>query len=254
MLDSIEIIGVSYHRPRDFSVCIDSVLQHTDLPFNLTIIDNSVGAIDDTIRKLPEHVRIIRNQENIGKGRSFKKWYHTIMNGKKPKYLVSLDCDIKVPPEWLSNLIRASYKTDMKLGAIAPVSLRSENDSFEEQLRSKNICMHGGPKGFRTKKEIAPGLFYSIDTAGSVFLIDREFYESIGGYPGTSLFGHDDGFICGKANKRQRFIGFTSDVSCVHLKQDDTDGYRNWKRSSVNKVEVRSGHWDRSHDPSSISE
>lgn len=250
MLEPIEIIGVSYHRERDFSVCIKSVIENTDLPFNLTIIDNSVGAIDHLLNDLPETIRVIRNEENIGKGRSFKRWYKSIIQNRTPEYIISLDCDIKVPKNWLSTLLRATYKIKQPIGALAPVLLSDETDSFDNHLMQKNLKMHGGERGYEVAKEISQGVYSNKLTAGSLFLINKQFYDEIGGYPGTSLFGHDDGFICGKAISKNRFIGFTSDLQCIHLNQDDTPEYKTWKTINLNKAEVRSGYWDQSdnHD------
>lgn len=244
MLEPIEIIGISYHRPNDFSICIKSILDNTDIPFNLTIIDNSVGAIDHILNDLPPEIRIIKNNMNIGKGKSFKKWYKSIIQNKNPEYIISLDCDIKVPENWLSDLIRETYRIKSPIGAIAPVLLNDENDNFQSHLDSKDLKMHGGKRGFEIAKEIIPGIYSNRLTAGSLFLINKLFYEKIGGYPGTSLFGHDDGFICGKAISEGRFVGFTTNVQCIHLHQDDTLDYKKWKHQNLNKAEVQSGHWD----------
>lgn len=244
MQDPIEIIGISYHRPRDFRTCIESIIENTDLPYNLTIIDNSVGKIDAELSRLPTHIKVIRNKENLGKGKSFKLWYKHIVGNTNTQYLVSLDCDIKVPQEWLSKLIRATYKINQELGAIAPVLLSSENDSFEEHLKQKDFKMHGGKEGYLIAQKRCDGIYSNRLTAGSLFLINKQFYDKIGGYPGTSIFGHDDGFICGKAIANNLFIGFTTDVECIHLHQDDTDGYRNWKIKNLNKAEVHNGYWD----------
>jgi len=252
LYEPIEIIAISYHRPQDFTLCIDSIIQNTHVPYNLTIIDNSCGSINKELNNYQAHnIKIIRNNENIGKGASFKKWYHLIMKNKRSPYIVSLDCDILVPPKWLYKLISAANKTK-QFGAIAPVLQKNHKDTFQEQLKNKNLTMHGGYDGFKYKKQIQQGIYYNIKTAGSLFLISKKFFESINGYPGDCIFGHDDGYICSQALKLKKFIGFTTDVSCVHLNNNCTIGYNKWKVKNLNNFEIHKGFWDQSENHDSI--
>lgn len=242
----IEIIAVSYFRPNDFSLCIRSILENTLVPYNLTIIDNSSGGIQKQLHefaKIP-NVKIIENHRNIGKGASFKLWYNTITKNSSTKYIVSIDADIIVPKEWLSTLIRSTNEIDKPLGAIAPVLMHTAEDSFESQISNKSLTMHGRNKGFNNMQKVSKHTYYNIYTAGSLFLIDREFYESIGGYPGNCLYGHDDGYICSKSQELHRFVGFTTTVACIHSRTDETKEYRRWKRNNISKVNHHSGYWD----------
>lgn len=245
LIDRTDIIAISYHRPNDFKICIDSILKNTIMPYKLTIIDNSCGGLDSLLNyyETIDHINIIRNKTNLGKGASFKKHYESI--NKDSKLFVSLDADIEVPHMWLSKLYKRVITID-RLGALSPVLTgKHKYKTFEEQLRNNHILMHGGKKGYHEMMKIADGLYHTQHTAGPLLLINGEFFDEIGGYPGDKLFGHDDGFLCKKSIEMNRFIGFTSDVSCIHHQNDNEPEYAKWKRDNLNKDRVHKGHWDR---------
>jgi GT2 family glycosyltransferase len=223
--DPIEIIAVAYHRPNDFQLCISSMLSNTSLPYNLTIIDNSCGGLDWCLCNLDSRVKIIRNLTNIGKGKSFRLWYQSIMSTNNHKYFISLDADVIVPPLWLESLYRAIIKLEQPLAAIAPTFV--------------NTQMHYD--GVPLPNE--PTTFYTTKTAGPLLLINRAFYESFGGYPGDCLYGHDDGFLCSKAKQSNKFIGYTTTVKCFHSELDVTEEYRQWKLDNLNDVSCCNGLW-----------
>lgn len=241
----INIIAVSYHRPNDFELCIQSVIDNTDLPYKLTIIDNSSGGIDTSLNKYRKHanITIIKNNTNLGKGKSFKKYYKSIC-GNDDVYFVSLDADVIVPPNWLSKLITLIMDINIPFAAIAPVLIRDNNDSFDKQIRNGDIYMHGGTDNFSQLKKINKNLYATKSVAGPLLLLSCKFYKLIGGYPGDTLYGHDDGFICNKAIEYGHFVGITDIIECVHSNIDNTEEYQNWKLSNINNISTKFGYWD----------
>lgn len=199
--------------------------------------------MDDEFKKY-HTIRIIKNNTNIGKSKSFKIWYHEITKNNKYKYFVSIDPDIKVKKHWLPDLIEAAETIGDNFAAIAPLLCDDDSDTFNTQIANMSLTMHGGPSGYRHMKEIHNGIYYNRTTAGSAFLISRQFYEKVGGYPGDALFGRDDGYLCRRAIELNKFVGFTTNTSCIHLNKDNTDEYKRWKTDNLNRAEARSGHWD----------
>ena len=78
----MNIIMVSYCRPNDLDLSIKSILTNTDIPFKLTIIDNSIGKVDHILNKYKQYgyITIIKNEKNIGKAHSFNKHIDTILH------------------------------------------------------------------------------------------------------------------------------------------------------------------------------
>lgn len=245
LTNTIELIMVTYHRPNDFTRCVRSILTNTAEPFHLTIIDNSCGGLDEKFKLFEnKHITIHRNSANIGKGASFKRWYNQIMIHNKADYFVSIDSDLEVPPNWLTCLQIAYHRLNVNtsVGILAPAIINEPTETFEQQLATGQLVMHNIKGDFY---EATPGIFFNRYTAGPLFLIDRQFYEQIGGYVSNQLYGNDDGRLCAAAVKHNRFVGIVSDVHVLHLNNDETDGYREWKRRNVNRADTQVGYWDR---------
>lgn len=238
---TINIIAVSYHRPNDFKLCIQSIVENTDLPYKLTIIDNSTGKLDNQLNQFAKHATIIRNDINIGKGKSFKKYYKSICSDDG--YFISLDADVIVPERWLSKMMSVVMQIEQPFAALAPVLLRDNQDSFDNQVKCSDIYMHGGNDGFHDIRRISDNLYSTKLVAGPLLLLSCQFYNKIGGYPGDVLYGHDDGFICNKAVQMNHFIGITDIISCIHSNIDSDDQYAQWKINNLNNKATKSGRW-----------
>jgi len=235
--DPIEIIAISYHRALDFELCISSIISNTTMPYKLTIIDNSNGALDNELNALDQNVRIIRNPSNWGKGKSFKFWYNHITKKNDNELFVSLDADVIVPNGWLESMCRDAHEIS-NLGALAPTFVKSADDLNKNDPYDGLMYMH--VRG----NEINKNIFHSPKTAGPLLLINKKFYDDVGGYPGDCLYGHDDGYICKMAVKSKRFIGYTESVVCIHSNLDCPHDYTQWKLNNVNKKKEQ-GYWDK---------
>lgn len=242
----IQIIMISYFRPNDFQRSIKSVLANTVCPFHLSILDNSHGGLNKKLKHFEEHpkVTVYRNDENIGKGAAFNKWYPIIMQDSTSPYFVSIDADIFVPPRWLYTL-EMTYnviKQHEQPGIIAPAIVNNLNDTFQEQINQNKFIMHN--IGGFAAVDYYSGLYRNRYVAGPLFFIDREFFELAGGYYTKQLYGSDDGRLCFAAEKLKRFIGIDSNVHVLHMNNDSTPGYNEWKLRNITKDVDHKGYWD----------
>lgn len=237
---------VSYFRPDDLVKSIHSILNNTYCPFMLYIIDNSKGKIDKYLNSFKDNnnITIIRNNENIGKAKSFAQHYHKIMRRFKIDHFISIDSDIEVPPYWLINLKIAMHriKKIQPFGILAPI--------INNGKQKNALNMH---KLSETTTEIAPFIYYNRYTAGPVFLINRIFFEDVGGYYGhlsrrtrtqNQLYGNDDGKLCHAAAQKDLFVGFVSNVEVLHLEQNVDKGYVKWKHQNIQGNTDDKGYWD----------
>jgi GT2 family glycosyltransferase len=241
-LETIQLIMVSYFRPNDLQKCVKSILTHTREPYHLTIIDNSHGGLDQILNTLADsHLTIYRNKTNLGKGRAFMTWYKTIVATNTAPYFVSIDADLEVPPGWLTRMEMAAHRLREPLGALAPVFLNWPGDTFTAQLGRGRLVMH---RRDNSSQFILPNVYRNRYTAGPLFLIDRAFFETVGGYVQTQLYGNDDGELCKAANRLGRFVGLVTDVEVLHLNDDAPEGYRKWKQRNVNRDVDQRGFWD----------
>ncbi len=237
---------ISYFRPNDLKKCVESIVTNTMVPFKLAIIDNSCGGIDECLNSIvDDRIAIYKNTKNLGKGKGFMKWYNTIMKNDNNDLFVSIDPDLLVPPEWLINMLRTAY-TIKNLGVLAPVLIKNHGDTFTKQLASNRLVMHRKTKesGFVGSSS----LYKNRHTAGPLFIINKKFFNNVGGYVQTQLYGNDDGELCKAAHKNNKFIGIDTTTHVVHLDNDNTNEYQQWKVRNVNKDVDGLGYWDQNQN------
>jgi glycosyltransferase involved in cell wall biosynthesis len=104
--------------------CLESILQHTRPPYELIVVDN--GSTDDTPQYLdeirhrpgPERVEIIRNETNPGHPPAVNQALALI----RGSYVVFLDNDTVMTPQWLDGLIHISLQDWPRNGMVGPVT------------------------------------------------------------------------------------------------------------------------------------
>lgn len=225
------VLMTTYHRPNDFLRSARSVLLHTPQLERLYILDNSTGGIDWALQQLDHpYITIRRSPENIGKGAIVSQHYYEVMHGNNLDHFVGMDSDVVVCTHWYETLLATARKVS-PWAAIAPVyNHPGEPDHMHMMVPSS--------------REVLPGVWYNPPTAGPLFLIRRAFWENWGGYPGTQIYGRDDGALCKEAVRRGLFIGYTRHVVMSHINQDSEPGYLEWKSRNIMGDVDGKGYWD----------
>lgn len=113
------IIIPCWNQLRYTEECVRSLLARTRQPYELILIDN--GSVDGTARFLrglaAEHpfIRPIRNRRNLGFARAVNQG----MALSRGKYVVWLNNDAVVTPNWLERMIRCA-EAGRRTGAVGP--------------------------------------------------------------------------------------------------------------------------------------
>lgn len=104
--------------------------------FEVILVDNF--STDDSIeyvgKRYPHFVRVIRNPENYG----FAKANNIGIKAAKGKYIVVLNNDTKVAPQWLEKLVAAAEK-DEQVGMCASKILSMQNPRI---IDSTGLCIY----------------------------------------------------------------------------------------------------------------
>jgi GT2 family glycosyltransferase/Flp pilus assembly protein TadD len=109
------IIIVTYNSAAEIGKCVESVVRHTALPYELIIIDNcSADSTCNYLRTL-KNARVIFNSQNLG----FSKGCNQGIELATGEYIVLLNPDTMVTRDWDAHLI-AHFKDG--IGAVGPVS------------------------------------------------------------------------------------------------------------------------------------
>lgn len=109
---AIALNGLDYTKR-----CIESIREHTGLPYELIVVDN--GSTDGTLEYLQEQgdVKLVANSENVGAPFARNQGLQIA----KGEYIVFFDNDIVATKDWLKILVEHS-KNNPEVGLIGPMS------------------------------------------------------------------------------------------------------------------------------------
>ncbi len=189
----VSIIMLTFNALEYTKKCINSVLEHTHLPYELILVDN--GSQDGTVEYLNalkeqyEHIKVIFNKKNKG----FAYGNNQGARRAKGKYLLFLNNDVLVADGWLNDL--ASVLIDNPyVGMVGPIT-----NSISGRQRVENVP-YQDEHGFYAfaakvrelnKNKITP----RRRIAGFCMLMRRDLFEKLGGFDtrfGTGNFEDDD--------------------------------------------------------------
>ena len=195
----VSIVILGFNQVEYTKKCIESIRHHTRQKYELILVDN--GSKDGTeafFRSIPG-AKVIRNPENLG----VSKGWNQGMRLAAGEYILILNNDIIVGPDWLENMVRLA-ESDPSIGLVGP--------------RSNYIA---GPQvvpevPYRQEAEILPFIRkwqeeHALSAAefgfikGFCHLIPRSVFEKVGFYDerfGKGNFEDDDYCV------RVRYNGF----------------------------------------------
>jgi len=115
MKKTVSVIIVNYNGAHHLKECLDSLREQTFRDFDVILVDNA--STDDSVaftrNTCPEAV-IIENRENVGYGGG----NNAGIRQSRGRYVVLLNNDTKVDPQWLEKLIGPAEK-DKRVGMCA---------------------------------------------------------------------------------------------------------------------------------------
>jgi GT2 family glycosyltransferase/Flp pilus assembly protein TadD len=176
-------------------LCLESVLKHTRPPYELVLVDN--GSTDETpgylghlrSRAGPVRVELIRNEKNVG----FPAGCNQALAHARGRYLVFLNNDTIVTPQWLDGLIAWSVHDWPSVGLVGAVSnyapdaqgIRPGCENLEDL---DSFALH--------RREQFRGKFVEVRRlTGFCMLTRRDVLERVGGFDeqyGLGFFDDDD--------------------------------------------------------------
>lgn len=116
MTTTIPIIILNWNGIEDTLECMESVMQQTLTDFTVWLVDN--GSKGQDARILQDtfgnnaRVKLVLNTENLGFTRGNNAIMREILaSPNPPKYLVLLNNDTALDPQWLGNLVRCANET-----------------------------------------------------------------------------------------------------------------------------------------------
>jgi len=189
----VSIIVVNYNGNKLLINCLRSILSTKYPNFEVILVDN--GSIDKSMEVAQRifgndnRVLFIKNQNNLG----FGEGNNVGVRKSRGSYIVFLNNDIEVDPQWLNELLDAVNRQE-NVGA-AQCKLLSLTDKKKFDSAGDYITTLGFPF-MRGKGEKDLGQFDKIDdifsARGAAMIIKRNLFESAGGFDPLYFIQYED--------------------------------------------------------------
>ena len=167
--------GYDYLNP-----CLQSVLQHTDLPFHIYIADDCspdervLPLLKEWTAKFPDKITLLTNTQNCG----FAKTVNKLIAASSHDFVL-LNTDTEVPPAWASRLFYPIF-TDDKVASASPWTNSGSFQSFyfDHEDSSLDVALEDMDRACRDFSADLP--LYFPNVTGFCMAISRKVVDEIG--------------------------------------------------------------------------
>ena len=163
--NELSIAVISYNRLEKTKVCIENLIQNTDIPYDLILIDSGSQPEVMEYYKSINHPNktIIRITKNINANFSFL----VAMQNLKSKYCAIVSNDVVVPKNAIKNLLTCIQSAD-NIGWVSPVSSNISNlqqvdlkfGSLEEMNQIAEAYNISNPLKWEERLSLMPAIFF----------------------------------------------------------------------------------------------
>ena len=175
----VSIVIPAYNQYRITISCLISILENTQSPnYEVIIADDCSSDLTITIQQRVRNIKVVRNETNQG----FVKNCNSAVKVAKGEYVVLLNNDTNVQPEWLEKLLQ-TIRHDNTVGLVGP-KLLFENGVLQEAggiiWRDGNGWNYG-----RGKNPLAPEYNYRKEVdyiSGACILVRKSIWDEIAGF------------------------------------------------------------------------
>lgn len=227
----VSVIILAWRLTSGLIDCLKSLAESEDAPpFEVQLVLN--GASPETRRIVAEHIRgahLVDLDANVGYGGGC----NAAAIRSRGKYLVLLNDDAMVRPDWLANLVAAAARSP-RAGAIGSVLLNSDGTVQEAGSRvlkgagtlqfGKGLTVDQATKaGYLSKRSIDYG-------SGAALLLRRDAFEKVGGFdPRYEPAYYEDVDLCFRLRLGGWDVILEPSAIVVHASGGSTDRDRRFR-------------------------
>jgi GT2 family glycosyltransferase len=193
----VSIIIVNFNGKRYLKECLSTVLETNYPNFEVIFVDNSSTdkSLDFVRSKFSENscLKLIRNSENLGFGPANNVGFKIA----KGDYIVFLNNDTSVEPEWLATLVDTLEK-DETIGLASSLFLNMDGQTVQTAGTLKCDYMLPGYWIKMNKNyfnETFPKVFEISSVMGAAMIAKRKFLEEIGVFDPKYFYYYDDDYL-----------------------------------------------------------
>ncbi|MGA9348462.1 MAG: glycosyltransferase [Anaerolineae bacterium] len=236
---SVDIIVCVHNALSDVQRCLEAIVRHTNQPYSLILVDD--GSESETRDYLSEFAKsqgavLLRNEEAKGYTRAANQG----LRRSSADYVVLLNSDTVVTPEWLDRLI-ACAESDPRIGLVGPLSNTASWQSIPEIEFQGDWPANPLPAGMTIEAMAQLVARYSARLYppmpflnGFCLLIRREVITEIGYFDDETFgagYGEEDDYAL-RARKAGWLLALADDAYVYHAQ---SRSYSNAARKRLTK-------------------
>ena len=239
--EKIDIIICVHNALEDIKVCLESIKKYTPEPYSLIIIDDGSDAPTKTFLENSEinfsNYQVIRN--DVAKGYTFAA--NIGLKASNAQYLILLNSDTIVGPEWIDRLYRA-VTLEENIGIVGPLSNTASWQSIPELSTNGDWSLNPLPFNVTTEKMSKLVSKYSGCVLpdvpllnGFCLMIKKAVIDQIGFFDEDNFgqgYGEEDDFTL-RAEKNGWKKVVADDVFIYHAQ---SKSYSNDKRYQLSRI------------------
>ena len=184
----ISIVITNYNGKHFLEDCLSSIASQTFQDYETILVDNASrdGSVA-FVKELYPAVRIVENTENLG----FAGGTNTGIRAAKGEYVLSLNNDTRLEPDFLAEMVTA-IETDDNIGTVAPRMLLMDG-----RINATGMCIsRSGAAWNRGMFEKDAGQYerpeQMIGACAGAALYRRELFDDIGLFDEDFFLYHED--------------------------------------------------------------
>jgi hypothetical protein len=220
----ITILILAFNGKRWLPECISSLTGQG----RVVVIDN--GSTDDTadfVREHYPHLELLQFRPGLGFGEAYNRAVVSV----NTQYVAFINQDTVTQPNCLTILTNA-LKADSSVGIVGPMIL---NPDSSVQDRGSNIDVFGFPVPVVVRAdEINWDSFF---ISGCLMVIEKDFFEFIGGFPDYLGFFFEDVDLCWRTWLVGRSVRVISEAKMIHFGGGSIPG--SWMRKATSTSLMR---------------
>lgn len=199
----VSVIIVNFNGKNYLTDCLDSVLKSDFKDFEVIVVDNA--SIDGSARDLDKRVRLIKSKTNL----FFTGGCNLGARKAKGEWLVFLNPDTVVEPDWLGELVKKAKEKKLTLQP----KIRIYGTDKIDCVIGKYFWPGFGVAVGRGKPDNYQGIIKGDYANGTCLMINRNWFFELGGFDENFKFFYEDVDLQLRAKKRGgRAIGVMSAV------------------------------------------
>jgi len=227
---SVTILVLNFNGKTHLKKCLDSLLTTNYPHFNIVVIDN--GSTDRSTEFLKSNypsVKVIRHHQNYG----YALGYNLVIDKIENEYIVLLNNDILVKPDWLKELMTHIKNEDV--AAVAPkMKFLHEKTRINSTGGSCDIYGVGLNRGNgevdMEQYDLIQEVFYGN---GGALLIKKRVWREIGPFDERYFMYGEDLDWCWRARLKGYKIIYVPHAEVYH----------HWRGSGGSMVTLLERHW-----------